>query len=314
MINNIKVAVASRSFSKHPLLRSEVLKRYPNAIFNDEGLSLKGESLIEFLHGCEKVITALEVLDEATLKRLPDLKVVGKYGVGLDMIDRSAMQKLGIKLGWAGGVNKRSVSELTVAAILSLLHRVPFTNQEVRAGKWYQVKGSQLTNRTVGIVGCGHVGKDLISLLKPFGCKFIVNDIVDYAEFYAENNVEVVSLPELMQRSEIVTLHLPKSEDTLNIITRELLETMQEGAYFINYARGGLVDEAALKDLLQEGKLAGIALDVFALEPDVDYQFASMDNVLVTPHIGGSTDEAVLAMGMAAIEGLDKYYDPLDVG
>jgi len=313
-MNDAQIAVASRSFCMHPVLRAEVLKRYPNTRFNDAGLSLKGTALVEFLQGCEKVITALEILDEATLKQLPDLKVVGKYGVGLDMVDRAAMQALGIKLGWKGGVNKRSVAELTLSAMISLLHRVPFSNQEVRADKWYQVRGKQLTDRVVGIVGCGHVGKDLVKMLKPFGCKVLVNDIVEYPEFYEEHGIEAVSLPELMRRSEIVTLHVPKEGDTLNMITRELLEAMPDGGYFVNYARGGLVDEAGLKDQLASGKLAGVALDVFALEPDVDYEFAKMDNVLVTPHIGGSTEEAVLAMGMAAIDGLDNYCDPMDVG
>ena len=115
------VAITSRSFSKHPILRDEVLKRYPDAKFNDAGLSLNGNSLIEFLQGYEKAITALETIDEKILSELPDLKVIGKYGVGLDMIDLDAMKKFGIKLGWTGGVNKRSVSELVVSFAIALL-------------------------------------------------------------------------------------------------------------------------------------------------------------------------------------------------
>ena len=118
------VAVASRSFSKHPILRNEVLKRYPDAKFNDKGLSLSDISLIEFLQGYEKAITALEIIDESILSELPDLKVIGKYGVGLDMIDLRALNNYGVKLGWVGGVNKRSVSELVVSFAINLLHRV----------------------------------------------------------------------------------------------------------------------------------------------------------------------------------------------
>lgn len=304
------LAVASRSFSKHPILRKEVLKLYPDAKFNDEGLSLYGGSLIKFLQGCEKAITALEVIDEKILSKLPDLKVIGKFGVGLDMLDLNAMKKYGIKLGWTGGVNKRSVSELVVSFAIYLLHRVAFANIEVRNGKWYQVEGRQLSDCTVGIIGCGHVGKDLVKLLQPFKCKILVNDILDFKDFYQENSITPVGLEELMQKSDIVTLHLPLNNSTINIISRDQLQMLKKGAVIINLARGGLIDEDALKQILLENKIAGAALDVFAIEPPADTELALMDNVLVTPHIGGSTEEAILAMGMAAIDGLDNAKDP----
>ena len=305
------VAVASRSFSMHPILRNEVLKRYPDAKFNNKGLSLSGDSLVEFLSGHEKAITALEVIDDSILSKLPDLKVIGKYGVGLDMIDLHAMKGRGVKLGWTGGVNKRSVSELVISFSVYLLHRVAFANAEVRNGEWYQVKGRQLSGCTFGIVGCGNIGKDLVKLLKPFGCNILAHDIIDFKEFYRENDVTPVGLDELLQRSDVVTLHLPKNDSTNNILNKDRLQMLKKDAILINLARGGLLDEEALKKILLKNKIAGVALDVFAIEPPTDTDFALMDNVLITPHIGGSTDEAILAMGMAAIEGLDNAKDPL---
>jgi len=306
------VAVASRSFSKHPILREKVLEHYPNAKFNDEGLSLSGDSLVEFLSGYEKAITALEVIDDSILSRLPDLKVIGKYGVGLDMIDLHAMKKNNVKLGWTGGVNKRSVSELVVSFAVYLLHRVAFANTEVRRGEWYQVKGRQLSGCTIGIVGCGHIGKDLVRLLKPFECNILAHDILDFKEFYQEFNVTPVGLDELLQVSDVVTLHLPKDDSTKNILSKDRLKMLKKDAILINLARGGLIDEAALKNILSEKCIAGAALDVFSVEPPINTDFAHLDNVLITPHIGGSTEEAILAMGMAAIEGLDNSKDPLD--
>ena len=308
----MRVAVTSRSFSKHPVLRKELLCRYPDAKFNDEGLSLSGDSLVSYLDGYEKAITALETIDDATLSQLPDLKVIGKYGVGLDMIDLHAMEKRGVKLGWTGGVNKRSVSELVISFATALLHRTVFANAEVRNGKWYQVKGRQLSKCIVGIVGCGHIGKDVVKLLKPFGCKVLSHDILDFPEFYRENSVEAVDLEELLKCSDVITLHLPLDDSTVNILNRDRLNLIREDAVLINLARGGLIDEGALKQRLVTGKLAGAALDVFAEEPPNDLEFSKLDNVLVTPHIGGSTEEAVLAMGMAAIKGLDDPQDPLD--
>ena len=306
------VAIASRSFSKHPILRNKVLEYYPDAKFNDEGLSLSGDSLVSFLGGYEMAITALETIDEPILSKLPDLRVIGKYGVGLDMIDLQAMNKYGIKLGWTGGVNKRSVSELVVSFAIYLLHRVAFANTEVRNGEWYQVKGRQLSNCTVGIIGCGHVGKDLVKLLQPFNCKILVHDILDFKEFYKENSITPVGIEELIQKSDIVTLHLPLDDSTKNIMNKDRLQMMKQDAILINLARGGLIDEDALKQMLHENKISGAALDVFAVEPPIDTDFAHLDNVLITPHIGGSTEEAILAMGMASIDGLENAKDPLE--
>ena len=306
------VAVASRSFSKHPILRTKVLEHYPDAKFNDEGLSLSGDSLVAFLSGYEKAITALETIDESILSKLPDLEVIGKYGVGLDMIDLQAMNKYGIKLGWTGGVNKRSVSELVVSFSIYLLHRVAFANTEVRNGEWYQVKGRQLSECTFGIIGCGHIGKDLVKLLKPFGCKILAHDIIDFKEFYQEHNITSVGLGELLQKSDVVTLHLPKNDSTDNILNKDRLQMLKKDAVLINLARGGLLDELALKKILIEKRIAGAALDVFSVEPPIDTDFAHLDNVLITPHIGGSTEEAILAMGLAAIDGLEHAKNPLE--
>ena len=306
------VAIASRSFSKHPILRSKVLEIYPDAKFNDKGLSLSGDSLVEFLSGHEKAITALEVIDDSILSKLPNLKVIGKYGVGLDMIDLHAMKDRGVKLGWTGGVNKRSVSELVISFSVYLLHRVAFANAEVRNGEWYQVKGRQLSDCTFGIVGCGHVGKDLVKLLKPFGCNILAHDIIDFKEFYQENNITSVGLDELLQKSDVVTLHLPKNDSTNNILNKDRLQMLRKDAILINLARGGLLDESALKKILSEKNIAGAALDVFSVEPPIDTDFAHLDNVLITPHIGGSTEEAILAMGLAAIDGLENAKNPLE--
>ena len=306
------VAVASRSFSRHPELRALVLERYSDAKFNDEGLSLHGNSLIEFLSGYEKAITALEVIDDSILSQLPNLKVIAKYGVGLDMIDLHALKKYGVKLGWTGGVNKRSVSELVISFAVALLHRSVFANSEVRNGKWYQVKGRQLSDCTFGIIGCGHIGKDLIKLLKPFNCKILAHDILNFKEFYEKNKVKSVGIEELIKKSDVVTLHLPLDESTKNFMNEERLQMLKSNAILINLARGGLIDEDVLKKMVLEKRIAGAALDVFEIEPPIDKELLTMDNVLITPHIGGSTEEAILAMGVAAIDGLDNAKDPLE--
>lgn len=305
-----KVAVASRSFSRHPVLRAELLERYTNVTFNDEGLSLKGEALVDFLKGHAKVVTALERMDDPVFAGLPGLEVLSKYGVGIDMIDLEAMRKRGIRLGWTKGVNRRSVSELVISTAIALFRHVPQGNKEVREGTWRQLMGRQLSEKTVGIVGCGFVGKDLAVLLKAFGCRVLAHDILDFPDFYREHGVQPVSLEDLLKESDVVTLHLPLDDSTRDILTAERLALMKMDALLINMARGGLVDEAALKAMLKEGRLAGAAFDVFAVEPPEDHELLRLPTMLALPHIGGSAEEAVLAMGRAAIAGLDDNRIP----
>ncbi len=309
-----RIAVTSRSFSRHRVLRRELLDRYPDVTFNDEGISLKGDLLIEFLKGHERAVTALEKLDDGLFAALPELKIISKYGVGIDMIDLEAMARHGVRLGWTGGVNRRSVSELVISMAIALLRHVPAAHREVLDGVWRQHVGRQLSGKTVGIIGCGHVGKDLGPLLNAFGCLVLAHDILDFPEFYRANNVRPLSLDELLARSDIVTLHLPLDDTTRNILSRDKLALMKSDAVLINAARGGLVDETALKQRLIEGKLAAAGFDVFAVEPPDDTELLSLPNFLVTPHIGGSAEEAILAMGRAAIAGLDNAGDPLKQG
>jgi D-3-phosphoglycerate dehydrogenase len=306
MKNPAPIAVASRSFSKHQALRKELLLRYSDVKFNEAGAVLAGRELTKFLHGRVKAIIGLEVLDDAVLSGSPDLKVVSKYGVGLDMLDLAAMERRGVLLGWTGGVNKRSVAELVISSMIALLHRVPFACGEVRAGKWQQVRGRQLTGKTVGIVGCGHVGKDVAVFLRSFDCRVLAFDISDFPEFYAKYQVVPSALEELLREADIVTLHLPLNASTKNFLNAERLGLMKPGAYLINAARGVLLDEVKLKELLKSGRIAGAALDVFADEPPADRELLGLPDVIATPHIGGSTEEAVLAMGRAAIDGLEN--------
>jgi len=310
MNNNIKVAVCSRSFSNNRVLRELLLSRYRNVTFNDKGVSLNGDSLVEFLRGHEKAITALEVIDDSILSQLPELKIIGKYGVGLDMIDMDAMRRHGKCLGWTGGVNRRSVSELVISFAIALLRHVPAAHREVLSGTWRQHVGGYLSGRTVGIIGCGHIGKDLVPLLEAFGCTILVNDIVEYPEFYRSHNIGLISIEELLSRSDIVTLHVPLDESTRGMINEQRLSLMKPTAILINAARGGLIDEVALKMSLKDKRLAAAALDVFAEEPPQDRELLELPNFLVTPHIGGSADEAILAMGRAAINGLDDNEIP----
>lgn len=305
-----RIAVVARSFNRNPQLRAELQQKHANVTFYDAAAMLDGDALVAFLRGHDRAIVGLERIDERVLSEVPELRVISKYGVGLDGLDIDAIARRGIKLGWTGGVNRRSVSELTLAFAIALFHRVPECESALRRGEWNKQAGRQLTGKTIGIIGCGFVGQDLVRLLAPFECRVLAHDIRDYPDFYAAHGVKPVGLHDLLAAADLVTLHVPLDASTRNMIGATQLARMRPGSLIINAARGGLIDETALADALERGHLGGAACDVFLAEPDPNPRLIALPNFFGTPHIGGSALEAQLAMGRAAIDGLDNARVP----
>ena len=299
-----RVAVTSKSFSQDLFLREQILKRFPDTKFNDDQIQFNRESLIAFLQGVERAIIALETINEDVLSALPDLKVVSKYGVGIDKIDMQAMRRYNVHLGWAAGVNKRSVTELVVGQMIAVLRHLYSSNADVKNGVWQVRKSHQLSTQTVGIVGLGHIGQDLTKLLSAFGCRIIACDIADRRTFAENNGITLMSLNELLASSDIVTLHTPLDETTRDMIDADAIAQMKRGSILINYARGGIACQNAVREALEKGQLAGAAFDVFDPEPPICRALIEHPCFYASGHIGGSSHEAIQAMGMAAIGGL----------
>jgi D-3-phosphoglycerate dehydrogenase len=185
----------------------------------------------------------------------------------------------------------------------------------MRAGERPKLRnGRFLTGRVVGIHGCGNIGKEVVRLLQPFNCKFLACDIKDYPEFYKKYDVSPVSFDELLARSEVLTLHLPKTKQTLGLYNREVLSKLRPDCLLINTCRGGIVDEDALLERLEGGDLTAACFDVFAVEPAQNDRLLRHPNMLATPHIGASTEETRLILVRAAIRGLTEnaLVDPAD--
>jgi phosphoglycerate dehydrogenase-like enzyme len=303
----MKIAVASRSFSGNSTLRTELSQRYGSITFNETGRTLAGQELVEFLRGHTHVIIGLEPITEAQLEHLPELKLVSKYGVGLDMLDLHALDRHQVQVGWTGGVNKRSVAELALSFALVLMRSIAQSNKSLKQGDWKPFSGGrQLTNKTVGIIGCGHVGKDFVRLLRPFDCKILVYDIQNYPDFFNEYQVTCLPLEDLLQQSDLVSVHLPLNNLTRDLLNAKRLGCMQKGAILINTARGNIVNESAVKDLLDSGWLTGAGFDVFGTEPPLNKSLIAHPLFFGTPHVGGSTIEAILKMGRTAIDNLER--------
>lgn len=306
---DIPIRVPNRAFSGNADLRAELLARFPDTRFTDAVDRLKGDALVEFLDGAEGAVVGLELITEELLARLPALRMVSKFGVGLDNVDHRACARHQVDIGWTAGVNRISVAELTLAFMLGLSHRVFTTSRRLAGGTWKTDGGAQLTGKTVGIVGVGHIGKEVVRLLQPFDCRILVNDIVDIGDYCATTGVTEVDKPTLFREADIVTLHTPLTDETDNMIDGSALAGFRPGAMLINTARGGLIDEAALKAALVGGALGAAALDVFAIEPPTDQELLALPNLAATPHVGGNAVEAVLAMGRSAISHLVARFE-----
>ncbi len=301
-----EVAVASHSFPKSQTLRQELLARYPGSTFNETGRPLGRDALIAFLRGHAKAITGLETLDEAVFDALPDLRVVSKYGVGLDMIDLAAARRHGVAIRWTPGVNRQAVAELTIGFMIALCRSIVPLALNVRGGVWRQPGGGrQLSSAVIGVLGCGHVGQQVARLCRAFGATVLAHDVRAYDEFYREYGVQPVAFSALLEQADIVTVHVPLDASTRGLIGAHELSSMKPAAYLVNTARGGIVDESAVAAALVERRLAGAAFDVFTAEPPVNRELLRAPNFIGTPHIGAGTHEAALAMGRAAIAGLD---------
>jgi D-3-phosphoglycerate dehydrogenase len=283
----------------------EVLALYPTAKFNQIPRGLTEDEIIAFLADCDAVIAGLDLLSERVIDALPNLKIVGKFGAGYDTVDLKALKRRGVMFGYTFGVNALAVAELTLSFAIMGLRHVPRLNLAMREGKrprW--IMGQLLSGRTVGIHGCGHIGKEVVRLLKPFGCEILACDIRDYSDFYRQHGVEAVGMDELLERSEVLTLHLAKSHLTTGMYDRAALEKIREGAVFINTCRGGIVDEEVLLERLEGGRLTAACFDVFAIEPAQNDALLRHPNMLATPHMGAAIEEVRVNMFRSAIRAL----------
>ncbi len=230
------------------------------------------------------------------------LKVIGRAGVGVDNIDLEAATKHGIVVVNAPEASSITVAEHTMGLILSLARRIPFAHSSLKANKWEKKKflGIEIRGKTLGVIGLGRIGSQVAKKAKAFEMEVIAYDPY-VTEKHAKNlTVKIVSLDELLSKSDFITLHIPLTDKTKGLIGKKEIQKMKDGAYLINCARGGIVDEKALYEGLKSGKLAGAALDVFEKEPPIDNPLLTLDNIVVTPHLGASTQEAQIFASVVA--------------
>ena len=313
------VAVASRSFSKNDDLVKNLQSKYSSVIFNDFGKTLQGDELVDFLMPATKAIIGIENLSEPILAKLTKLKVISKYGVGLNNLDLKLLKKRNIRLGFTPGVNKQSVAELALTLILIGLKKIQDNNIDIMNGNWSQEKGSELYGKNIGLLGFGNIGQKLASLLQPFNCrisfldekKFSKEEISDIASKlnYEPNLIKQMSLQQVLKESDILSIHLPLTASTENIISLDELNELRSNVCIVNTARGGIVNEKDLYIFLSKNPCSYAGFDVYKEEPVKNNPLFKLKNFFGTSHRSSLTNEGILSMGMAAINGLDDNID-----
>lgn len=283
------------------ILVTETIHRDAIKILEKENRVIKGK--IDDNRDLEVlVVRTYTRVDKNTIDKLPNLRYVIRCGVGLENIDLEYCKSKNIKVYYAPKSNVNSVAEHTVLLILACLRKLNKIDLSTKRGEWDRdVLTTELKGKTIGLIGFGNIGKEVAHKLQPFDVKLLAYDTVTYEDESKRLNVEYTDVDSLLRKADVISIHTPLTKDTVHMITEGKIDLMKNGAVFINTSRGSVVDEKALIKALRNKKISHAGLDVFENEPNLDKALLDLDNVILTPHIAGTTKEAFKAMCVDAV-------------
>lgn len=296
-----KIAVLTSSFAVEDASPLSALRSAGyEAVLNPHGRKLTVPETLQLASGAEGIIAGLEEWSEKVIQGLPELRAISRCGTGMDNVDLEAAKKRGISVFNTPDAVTPAVAELTLGLILALLRNIPQGDGQVKRGVWQKKMGNLLAEKKLGVIGFGRIGRRVAELALAFGAETAFYDIASPA---ATQRTKALALSPLLAWADIVTVHCSGSADTSALLGAQELRSMKKGSWLVNTSRGNLVDEAALTSLLQEGHLAGAALDVFGREP-YDGPLTKLENTILTPHIGSYAKECRARMEAEAAENL----------
>jgi D-3-phosphoglycerate dehydrogenase / 2-oxoglutarate reductase len=304
----MKIVISTTSFAEFDARPLQFLKNAGcEVVLNPYGRALTSDEVVALAADAVGLIAGTEPLDRSVLTRLSSLRSICRCGAGMENVDLAAAEELNIRVDNTPAGPTLAVAELTVGLILDLLRRSTRMDREMRACIWKKRMGNLLSGKKVGIVGFGRIGQKTAELLTAFKCELSYYDTAPI-EGWTHLRIKKLDLHELLRSSDIVTIHVSGRYEKPLLGQREF-EMMKEGAWIVNVARGGAVDEEALFNAVKDGRVAGAALDVFRKEP-YDGSLRELENVILTPHIGSYAREARIEMEMEAaqklVEGLEQ--------
>lgn len=250
------------------------------------------DELKEIVEDIDGVVVGVDDWNEDVFKLAPKLKGMARFGVGVDNIDLNAAKEHGIIVCNSPGINSSAVAEQAVALLLSLIRNIPEMNSAVRKGEWPRPMFHELKSRTIGFLGFGTIARNVAQRLAGFGPEMIAYDKYPNQEAADKLGVRLVSQEEVLKESDIISIHLPATDETKHLINKETIQQMKDGVYIVNTARGSIVNETDMAEALESGKVAGFGTDVFEHEPiDLSGPLFKYDNYIATPHVSAETFE-----------------------
>ena len=304
MINKILITPRSvTSSGGHPSL--EKLKKAGfEIVFSTAGKQPTEEELLNLLPVCSGYLAGVEPISAKILESAKSLKVISRNGVGMNNVDIEAAKRLNIKVCNTPGANARGVAELTIAFVFELARRISYSDRQLKAGQWTRKSGMELKGKTLGLIGCGRIGKEVAILALNIGMKVVAYDAYLSDFFTPSTDFRYVSLAELAELADVISFHCSVSKDQKPMLDTLMIEKLKKGVLIINTARGELIDEGAALEGLMSEKIGGLALDVFTKEPPENMALLQHENVVCTAHIGGFTYESIDNAMNAAVDNL----------
>jgi D-3-phosphoglycerate dehydrogenase len=303
-MSKFKVVATSTTFgvvNKEPL--AKLIEAGCEVVLNERGRPYTEEELIEIASDADAVIVGNDHITENVIKQLPNVKLYAKHGVGYDKIDVKAADEHGVYVTNVPGSNSNEVADLVFAFIGNLARHINIGNKEVREGIWNKRRGISMHKKTIGIIGTGHIGQLVIKRANGFDMNVLGYDMFESDEAKSLG-LKYVSLDELLKESDFITLHLPSTPETKHIIDKEAFSKMKDNVLLINTAREDLVNLDDLNEALSNHEIGGFATDAYSTEPAEYKPYFDHENVLLTPHIGATTVDANLNMGLGAVESI----------
>jgi phosphoglycerate dehydrogenase-like enzyme len=302
-LKSYRVLVTPTSYAKYDRALITTLEaQVGEVITNRLGRPLTSDEVREQLAGVHGYIAGLDVIDAAALAHADSLRVISRYGVGMERVDLAAASEKSIVVTNTPAANATAVAELTIAFMLSLARQIPQLVRSLKQGQWTRANGVSLEGKIIGLLGFGAIGRTVAQRLNGWGCTLMASDPFSTATVMESYGVVPADQTTLLEKCDFVSLHLPVTDATKHLVNANFLAKMKRGSYLVNTARGELVDAAALLDALNSGQVAGAALDAFEEEPPIQGDaLVAHPNVIGTPHIGANTDGAANRMGWMAL-------------
>jgi D-3-phosphoglycerate dehydrogenase len=302
----MKILVTPASF--HPDSDTQAMKNLKafasRLVFNSTGKPLPENELIPLLDGCDGCIAGLDHYTAKVIESAKSLKVISRYGVGVDQVDLAAAKAKNIIVCNTPGANAQAVADLTFALLLCVARNVPVLDKKTHEGQWPRSSGVELYGKTLGILGLGAVGKAVAKRASGFSMRIVAYDPFMNEDYAEAHGIVSTGFDNVIREADFLSLHLPLTDETRYEISADAMKAMKKGAIIVNTARGGIIDEAAAYELLSSGHLGGLGLDVYEEEPPKRTPLFDLENVVLTPHTAAHTVEAINNMADMSVQNL----------